>query len=239
MNRVPRPAPELDRHPDRRAARRAARRPARTAARTAVRGGALVAALGASLAAAAALAQQPFDVTLRDGLLSIRANGASAVALADALSGETGISFAVTGDTDQAITAEIVDEPLARAIATLSPNHLLVRDGKGADAPLVEVVLMLDDAAGSVAAGGEDQFLPSGDPADEIAAGDVIDMPEAEAVGDAMRALIDTQAIDRAAIDGADGTSLDAGAGADPLNQGYDELPPEEALGADGQPLGQ
>jgi len=130
----------------------------------------LVAAATALLGSAPLVAQQPYDIALRDGLLSIRANGAAIMDLAEALAAETGVSFVVTGDTGTPITTEIVDEPFARAVAKLSPNHLLVKDGKSADAAVVEVVLMLDDADGG--GGGNDGFLPSGAPADEIIGGE-------------------------------------------------------------------
>ena len=126
----------------------------------------LLAAL-AMLGWGAAAAQQPFDVALRDGLLTVRANGATAVDLAAALSTETGISFVVTGDAAATITAEIVDEPFIAAVAKLSPNHLLVRGGKGADSPVTEVVMILDDAGGAGGGGGGEGFLPSGGPAEE------------------------------------------------------------------------
>ena len=151
--------------------RRATRRPRRAERALLARTARPLVALGLACAlASAARAQQPFDVALRDGLLSIRASGAPASSLAEALAQETGVRFVVTGDATRAISTEIVDEPLDRAIAKLSPNHLLVRDGERPDAPLVEVVLMLDDAAASAVGGGA-EFLPSGAPADEIIEG--------------------------------------------------------------------
>ena len=126
----------------------------------------LLAAL-ATLGWGAAAAQQPFDVALNGGLLTVRANDAAALDLAAALSAETGINFVVTGDAATTITAEIVDEPFAVAVAKLSPNHLLVRDGKSADSAVTEVVLILDEADAGGGGGGEG-FLPSGGPAEEI-----------------------------------------------------------------------
>ena len=124
-----------------------------------------LAALGL-LAPSGALAQQPFDIALRDGLLSIRANGASVTELAAALAAETGIDFVVTGDAGATITTEIVDEPFVKAVAKLSPNHLLMREDKNPDSAVTEVVLILDESGGG--GGGGDGFLPSGAPADEI-----------------------------------------------------------------------
>jgi|GEM_PF-6143860 len=125
----------------------------------------------ALLGASTATAQQSYDIAMRDGLLSIRANGASVTELAAALAAETGINFVVTGNGGTPITADIVDEPFDRAVAKLSPNHLLVRDGKRADATVTEVILMLDDddSGGS----GDGGFLPSGAPADEIIGGEL------------------------------------------------------------------
>lgn len=122
-----------------------------------------------ALLASGAEGQAPLDVALRDGLLSVRAVAAPATALAEALANETGVRFVVAGDGARPITTEIVEEPLEKAIAKLSPNHLLVRDGEARDAALVEVVLMVDDAAGGGAgASGGGEFLPSGAPAAEI-----------------------------------------------------------------------
>ena len=132
----------------------------------------LLAAAFAAAFAAGAFAQQSFDVTMRDGLLSIRANGTSAAELAAALAEETGIRVVVTGDAEQGLTTEIVEEPLVKAIALLSPNHLLVRGEGGAGAPLLEIVLMLDEAGGGGTGGEEMEFLPSGAPADEIEPGE-------------------------------------------------------------------
>lgn len=143
------------------------RRPARPRRRAPTR---RVAAL-AALATTSLLAQQPYDVALRDGLLSIRSNGAPITEIAQALAAETGVSFVVTGDAGTPITTEIVDEPFAKAVAKLSPNHLLVTDGESENAAVVEVVLMLDDAA-SGGDGGDGGFLPSGAPADEIIGGE-------------------------------------------------------------------
>ena len=131
----------------------------------------LLATAFAAVFSAGAFAQQSFDVAMRDGLLSIRANGTSAAELAAALAEETGIRVVVTGDAEQGLTTEIVEVPLVKAIALLSPNHLLVRGEGGADAPVLEIVLMLDEAGGDGTGGGETEFLPSGAPADEVEAG--------------------------------------------------------------------
>ena len=141
----------------------------------------LALASAALLGAAPLLAQQPWDIALRDGLLSIRANGAPMIDLAAALTAETGVSFVVTGDAGSPVTTEIVDEPFAQAVAKLSPNHLLVKEDESAGGAVVEVVLMLDDAS-SGGAGGGDGFLPSGAPADEIVGGEE-ELPPLEDAG--------------------------------------------------------
>ena len=218
--------------------RTAVRLAALTGLRARVRRRALLCLCAGAAVAGTALAQQPFDVALRDGLLSIRANDAPAVALAEALAGETGVSFVVTGDPQQAITVEIVDEPFDRAVAQLSPNHLLMRDGERADAPVIEVVLMLDDAPdGSGGAGGGAEFLPSGAPAEEIVPDSELAQPQGELIDQAAQQL----APEKIEFRGKGG--LGAGAGADPLSveSGLTVSEPglEPGLDPDGQPLGQ
>lgn len=179
-----------------------------------------------ALVCAAALAQQPFDVALRDGLLSIRANAAPAAALAEALAAETGVRFVVTGDGSSPLTAEIVAEPLEKAIAKLSPNHLLVREGDGADAPVIEIVLMLDEGGGGGGAGGG-EFLPSGAPAAEIVPDDTLMSPERQWSSDDGTVLttVDGQ-VESLPFDGDEGEYLDPSAGF------AEELPPEESFDA-------
>jgi|GEM_PF-1865544 len=129
--------------------------------------------------ASGAQAQQPFDVALREGLLSIRANNASLLELTEAISDETGVRFVITGNTDQTVTADILDEPVDRAVTQLTPNYMVVRDGSGEDAEVIEVILMLDDAASS-SSGSDGGFLPSGAPAEEVIADDQLMNPEGQ-----------------------------------------------------------
>lgn len=123
----------------------------------------LLCAVGAAWPLAA---QQRFDVGMRDGLLTIRANAAPAEELALAISEATGIDIIIAGEPATPLSAEIVDEPVIKAIALLAPNHLLVRESAAADAALIEAVLMMPDGSGGSAS---TEFLPSGAPAEEVA----------------------------------------------------------------------
>jgi len=113
-----------------------------------------------------AFAQSDIDVGLQDGLLTLRTQATPADELAAALHDATGIDFIVTGESGTPLSADIVDEPLDKAIAQLSPNHMLVRENERPDAAIIEVVMMMPDAT----AGGTDsvEFLPSGAPADGV-----------------------------------------------------------------------
>ncbi len=115
-----------------------------------------------------ALAQQSVRVSENDGLLSVQASNTSASALAQVLTDELGISVVVTGDTETMVNIDIVDEPLQKALSKLSPNHMLVRSSKAPDSDIVEVVLMMGEGSSAGSSGGDDQFLPSGSPADDI-----------------------------------------------------------------------
>lgn len=136
------------------------------------------AALTASLASLAlvsaphAYAQQNVQVSEKDGMLSVQASNTSATALAEILSEELGISVVVTGDTETLVNIDIVEEPLDKALAKLSPNHMLVRSSKQPGSSIVEVVLMMGEGSSSGSSGSDDQFLPSGSPADDIVISD-------------------------------------------------------------------
>jgi len=119
--------------------------------------------LGA-LVSGAASAQSAIDVNLQDGRLTMRFDAVPAERLAEALHRETGIAFVVTGEPGTPLSGDFVDEPLDKAIALLSPNHLLVREDARPDAPIVEVVMMMPDGTNG---GGSTEFLPSGGPSDE------------------------------------------------------------------------
>lgn len=124
-----------------------------------------------------ALAQQ-VEVTESDGRLSIQASNTSASALAEKLSDELGISVVVTGDAETRVNIDIVDEPLDKALAKLSPNHMLVRSSKLPDSSIVEVVLMMGEGSASGSSGSDDEFLPSGSPADDIVVSDEQPSPD-------------------------------------------------------------
>ena len=100
------------------------------------------------------------------GRVSIRAGNASAAQIAQALTERTGIPVAVTGDAATAIDIDIVDEPLAKAVAAIAPNHLLMRGNAEPDSPITEIVLMMPD--GSDGGIESTEFLPTGEPADGI-----------------------------------------------------------------------
>jgi len=112
-------------------------------------------------------AQSSPEITFNEGRLSVNANNVSVAQLADALSQETGIAIVIQGDTNAAMSADINDEPFEKAIAKLSPNHLLVHASKALDAEILEVVLIIPEGGSQASVGGE--FLPSGAPAEEIA----------------------------------------------------------------------
>lgn len=126
----------------------------------------LVLLIGASLAATQAVAQQRWDISSRDGLVSIFANAASAADIAIALGDATGVTVVVHGEPTTPLTAEIVDVPLDKAIALLAPSHMLVRASQDSDAEIIEVVLMMPDPEGGGVSSAE--FLPSGEPADGV-----------------------------------------------------------------------
>ncbi len=132
---------------------------------------AITIAAGLGLAATQAMAQPRWDVSSRDGLVSIFANAASAAEVANALGDATGVSVVVHGEQTTKLSAEIVDVPLEKAIALLAPSHMLVRESAASDAEIVEVVLMMPDPEGGVA--GDTQFLPTGEPADGVMPDDI------------------------------------------------------------------
>lgn len=123
---------------------------------------------GLMLATIVSFAQsRPFDISIRDDLVSILANNAPVNELTQALAAETGVVFTLTGEKTTPVTVEIIEEPLEKAVAKISPNYLLVRENEAIDAALVEVVLMMDEGSNS-GAGGAAEFLPSGAPAEEL-----------------------------------------------------------------------
>lgn len=118
------------------------------------------------LMAQAIHAQSGIDISSENGTLSVQANNVSASELASELSNELGINVVVTGDAETRVNLDIVEEPLDKALAKLSPNNMLVRDSNDND--IIEVVLMMGEGQNTGAGGGADQFLPSGSPAEEV-----------------------------------------------------------------------
>lgn len=126
---------------------------------------------GTALLCGTAHAQQRWDVSSRDGLVTIMANAATAADLATAIGEATGVNVVVHGEPTTPLTADIVDVPLDKAIAELAPSHLLVRESAADDAEIIEVVLMMPDPA-SGSGGSNTNFLPSGAPTDGVVAQD-------------------------------------------------------------------
>lgn len=176
----------------------------------------------------AALAQQTVHVRAQDGLLSVQASNASAVELAEALSSQLGISVVVTGDTEARVNIDIVDEPLDKALAKLSPNHMLVRNSKQPDSAITEVVLMMGEGSATGSAGGsDDQFLPSGSPADDVIISDDQQPVDGAALRDPNRSAVARETADTASSDAAGLPAESAG----------DTPPPESFDPVTGLPL--
>jgi len=113
-----------------------------------------------------ALAQSGVQIRSENGNLSVQATNVPASDLALELSNELGITVVVTGDAATRINLDIVEEPLEKALAKLSPNNLLVRDSHDHD--IIEVVLMMGEGQESSQVSGAEQFLPTGSPAEEV-----------------------------------------------------------------------
>lgn len=146
-----------------------------------------------------ALGQQAVQVREQDGLLSVQASNATAIELAEVLSNQLGISVVVTGDSEARVNIDIIDEPLDKALAKLSPNHMLVRKSKQSDSEIIEVVLMMGEGSSSGnSGGGEDQFLPSGSPADDVV---VEESADGTALRDPNRSSMVRNAADAASSD--------------------------------------
>lgn len=175
----------------------------------------------------AALAQQAVQVHEQDGLLSVQANNASAIELAEVLSNQLGISVVVTGDSEALVNIDIINEPLDKALAKLSPNHMLVRKSKQSDSEIIEVVLMMGEGSSSGnSGGGEDEFLPSGSPADDVDIA-VEESEDDTALRDPNRSSMVREAADAASSDSA---------GLPPENFG-DSPPPESYDPVTGMPI--
>lgn len=174
-----------------------------------------------------AVAQQAVSVRAHDGLLSVQANNASANELAEVLSDQLGISVVVTGDTEARVNIDIIDEPLEKALAKLSPNYMLVRNSRQPGSEITEVVLMMGEGSGSGnVSGGEDEFLPSGSPADDVV------IEEVQPLDGAPLRDPDRSAEVRAAADAASSDSE----GLSPENFG-DSPPPESFDPVTGLPI--
>lgn len=132
--------------------------------------------LCAALMSQAVHAQSGVQISSDNGTLSVQASNVSASELANELSDELGISVVVTGDAETRVNLDIVEEPLEKALAKLSPNNMLVRDTNAND--IIEVVLMMGEGQDTGAGGGADQFLPSGSPAEEVIGGQALEQIE-------------------------------------------------------------
>lgn len=117
------------------------------------------------------MAQTAIRYSEQDGLLSVQASNTTASELAELLSRELGISVVVTGDAEARVNLDIIEEPLHKALARLSPNHLLVRRDSRPDSEITEVVLMMGEGSDN-GGSSDEQFLPSGSPADDIVISD-------------------------------------------------------------------
>lgn len=161
----------------------------------------LLAAVLLGPVAADAHAQQDVEVREQDGLLTVQAK-TSARHLAEVLSEQLGINFVVTGDAESLVNIDIIEEPLDKALAKLSPNHMLVRNDVNPDSKIVEVVLMMGEDGGSSSTAGGDQFLPSGSPADDVAVVEEQAFPEdGGELRDPNRSLMVREAAEAAAND--------------------------------------
>ncbi len=128
----------------------------------------LLTILIALLSSAPLRAQQDVQVSQQDGLLSVQASNASVSRLAEVLSDELGINVVITGNTEELVNIDIVNEPLEKALTKLSPNNMLVKSGENENSDVIEVVLMMSDGAPAGPSAGSEEFLPSGSPADEV-----------------------------------------------------------------------
>lgn len=182
-----------------------------------------------------ARAQQGLQVREQDGLLSIQANNATALELADVLSNQLGISVVVTGDTEARVNIDIVDEPLDKALAKLSPNHLLVRKSEQPGSAITEVVLMMGEGSASDSSGGDDQFLPSGSPADDVGGGEEQASEEGAPQRDPNRAANVRETADAASNDA--GALTPDNAGSSPPPAAFDPVSGLPIDPVTGQPL--
>lgn len=103
---------------------------------------------------------------LHDGNLTLSASQTSLIDIAQELALLSGIPITTIGDTVKLVDIDIVDEPFAKAIATISPNHLLVRKSVDEVDVILEVIFMLQDDHND--SGNFNENLPSGEPVQEF-----------------------------------------------------------------------
>lgn len=105
-------------------------------------------------------------LTLHDGKLTVSASQISLVDLARELTNVSGINFVTVGETNKLIDVDISDEPFAKAIAKLSPNHLLVSKTFNVADGIYEVIFMLQDdySADTIL----QEYLPTGEPVQDF-----------------------------------------------------------------------
>lgn len=152
-----------------------------------------------------AASQQSLQVHATDGLVSVQASNVTAQTLAEELSNQLDITVVLTGDAQARLSVNIEEEPLAKAVAKLSPNNLVVRENSDPNSEIIEVVLMMGENSGDVA--GTEQFLPTGSSGEAIVSGDFTDQNAAvdsnnqDYLRDPDRAVLVRQAADIAAYD--------------------------------------
>ncbi len=105
-------------------------------------------------------ANNPFEVDVRNQLVSISANGASLLAVADRLSELVSIPINHTAGSDHPISVTIVDESLEKAISLLFGNNVIVRRMIDGEAVITEILLLLDVENDT----NIDASLPTGEP---------------------------------------------------------------------------
>lgn len=106
-------------------------------------------------------------IEYQDGLLTLQAHQTSFNDLMQALASETGIQVTIFGDNSGPVTVDIQQEPLDTALGKLAPNHMLVKSSDAEDAPVTEIVIMLDENSNS-GSGVASEFLPTGAPVQEV-----------------------------------------------------------------------
>lgn len=105
-------------------------------------------------------------IELHDGNLTLSASQISLIDIAQELELLSGIPITAIGNTVKLMDVDIVSEPFAKAIAKISPNHLLVRKSVNEPDTILEVIFMLQDD--HTDSGIFNENLPSGEPVQDI-----------------------------------------------------------------------